>query len=81
MATEMSMPMTFDLITCNPPWLPASYLTGSLKNISSNFDLDNAVYDPKEQFLLSSFNFAKYHMESDGEMLMIYSNLAANLGL
>lgn len=29
---EMSIPQKFDLITCNPPWLPASYLTGSLKS-------------------------------------------------
>ena len=44
--------------------------------------MDNAVYDPKEQFLLSSFNFAKYHLcEENGNMLLIYSNLAENLGL
>lgn len=43
--SEMSMPMNFDLITCNPPWLPASYLKGSL---NAHYDMDNAIYDPKE---------------------------------
>ena len=44
--------------------------------------MDNAVYDPKERFLNASLNFAKYHLcRERGEMLLIYSDLAANLGL
>lgn len=44
--------------------------------------MDNAVYDPKEKFLLSCLNFAKFHLDGvDGEMLLIYSDLATNLGL
>jgi len=63
-----------DLILCNPPWIPA--------NTMNEFDpLENAVYDPKERFLWSCLNFAKYHLSPDGEMLLIYSDLATNLGL
>ena len=66
-----------DLILSNPPWLPASYLTAC-----SQSPLDNAVYDPNEKFLISSLNFAKFHMDpSTGQMLLIYSDLAQNLGL
>ena len=44
--------------------------------------MDNAVYDPKEKFLISSLNFAKFHLNpQNGEMLLIYSDLAVNLGL
>ena len=44
-----------DLIVCNPPWLPAT----TLSELST---LENAVYDPKEKFLISCLNFAKYHL-------------------
>lgn len=47
----------------------------------AQIDQDNAIYDPKEKFLISSLNFAKYHMSETGEMLIIYSDLAQNLGL
>ena len=43
--------MQFDLITCNPPWIPAEY-------IAESSPLDNGVYDPKENFLNSALNFA-----------------------
>ena len=43
--------MKFDLITCNPPWIPAEF-------VAESSPLDNGVYDPKEQFLLSALNFA-----------------------
>lgn len=44
MTSELGIPMHFDLITCNPPWIPAEY-------IAEATPLDNGVYDPKEQFL------------------------------
>lgn len=43
--------MQFDLITCNPPWIPAEY-------IAEASPLDNGVFDPKEQFLNSALHFA-----------------------
>ena len=65
-----------DLILCNPPWIPATILASQEQT-----PLENAVYDPKEKFLWSSLNFAKFHLTQTGEMLLIYSDLAANLGL
>ena len=79
---DLGFPQKFDLITCNPPWIPASYITGNQSSMTHNFDLDNAVYDPKEKFLISCLNFAKFHLDPDnGEMLLVYSDLAVNLGL
>ena len=80
--------MQFDLITCNPPWIPAEYIAESSL-------LDNGVYDPKENFLNSALNFARkphsslfklsaalgLHLSPSGEMLLIYSDLALLLGL
>lgn len=43
--------MQFDLITCNPPWIPAEHMLDTSP-------LDNGVYDPKESFLHSALNFA-----------------------
>lgn len=50
--------------------------------MNSQTPTDDAVFDPNEQFLISSLNFAKHHLEpNSGEMLLIYSNLAQNLGI
>jgi len=43
--------MQFDLITCNPPWIPAEF-------VAESSPLDNGVFDPKETFLQSALNFA-----------------------
>jgi methylase of polypeptide subunit release factors len=72
--SELGLPMQFDLITCNPPWIPAEY-------IAESSPLDNGVYDPKETFLKSALNFARLHLSPRGEMLLIYSDLALLLGL
>ena len=68
-----------DLITCNPPWVTANHLFGGVNN--TTFDMDNAIYDPKEQFLISSLNFCKFHLDQNGHMLLIYSDFAYNLGV
>jgi len=50
--------------------------------MNSQSPADDAIFDPNEQFLMSSLNFAKYHLDpNSGEMLLIYSNLAQNLGI
>ena len=72
--SELGIPMQFDLITCNPPWIPAEF-------VAESSPLDNGVYDPKETFLNSSLNFARLHLSPSGEMLLIYSDLAMLLGL
>jgi hypothetical protein len=49
--------------------------------VAESSPLDNGVFDPKETFLNSAFNFAKLHLNPKGEMLLIYSDLAVLLGL
>ena len=53
--------------------------------ILSGLDSDNAIYDPQERFLISCFNFAKFHLAEselveEPEMLLMYSDYAQNLG-
>ena len=70
LSKDLGYPFTVDLILCNPPWIPAQYVT----EISP---LDNGVYDPQEKFLKSAFNFSRLHLDkTKGEMLLIYSDLA-----
>ena len=80
------IPQNLDLITCNPPWLPLSFLNGS--NLSTILDPDNAIYDPEERFLISMFNFAKQNLAlpspatpTTPELLLIYSDFAQKLGV
>ena len=88
-AEDLGIPPIVDLITCNPPWLPMSLLQpggSGPGEILHSLDTDNAVYDPKERFLISSFNFAKFHLAHldealSPEMLLIYSDYAENLGV
>jgi len=74
--TELTVPSKYDLILCNPPWIPAS------KVVDVN-PLDNGVYDPDEVFLKSALNFARLHLspEGKGKMLLVYSDLAQIIGL
>lgn len=58
-------------IVSNPPWLPAK----------SSSTLDNGVYDPKSEMLLGTFKTAKRFLTQAGRLLLIYSDLAQNLGL
>ena len=71
---ELGIPFTVDLIVCNPPWIPAKF-------VPETNPLDNGVYDQDEKFLKSAFNYARIHLDKRGEMLLIYSDLAYQLGL
>ena len=51
MTKTLGIPNKYDLILCNPPWIPAS------RTLEIN-PLDNAIYDPEEKFLKSALNFA-----------------------
>jgi methylase of polypeptide subunit release factors len=76
LSQDLGFASKVDLILCNPPWIPASPVSCSLN------PLENAVYDDREKFLISSLNFAKFHLHPEkGEMLLIYSDLAQNLGI
>ena len=70
LSKDLEFPFTVDLVVCNPPWIPAEY-------VSETSPLDNGVYDPQERFLKSAFNFCKIHLDkARGEMLLVYSDLA-----
>lgn len=73
---NLNLPQEYDLIICNPPWIPAS-------KVKAVNPLDNGVYDPDEKFLKSALNFARLHLTPNrkGRMLLVYSDLAQILGL
>lgn len=74
-SSDLGFPMTVDLITCNPPWIPSAF-------VKETSPLDNGVYDPDEKFLKSALNFARIHLNrATGEMLLIYSDMGYQLGL
>ncbi len=60
-----------DLIVCNPPWLPA--------RPSSN--LEAAIYDDKSQMLKGFIQQAAQHLNPNGEIWLVLSDLAEHLGL
>ena len=57
-------------IICNPPWVPVAKATM----------LDEGSYDPNEQLLLGTFKKAS-ELKKGGRLVLIYSDLAHNLGL
>lgn len=69
LAKDLNFPFQVDLVVCNPPWVPADF-------VKETNPLDNGVYDPEEKFLKSVFNFCKVHLDKNGEMLLVYSDLA-----
>jgi methylase of polypeptide subunit release factors len=60
-----------DLIVCNPPWLPAK----------ANAPIEHAIYDPNSAMLRSFLGQVKKHLNADGEVWLVLSNLAEHLGL
>lgn len=60
-----------DLIVCNPPWLPAK--PTSL--------LEHAVYDANSAMLHGVLQSAKSHLNEQGELWLILSDLAEHLQL
>jgi methylase of polypeptide subunit release factors len=61
----------FDLVVCNPPWLPHEAVT----------PLDRAVYDPGGRFLAGFLDGLAAHLAPGGEGWLILSDLAERLGL
>jgi methylase of polypeptide subunit release factors len=61
----------FDLVVCNPPWLPHEAVTA----------LDRAVYDPGGRFLARLLDGLAAHLAPGGEGWLILSDLAERLGL
>lgn len=61
----------YDLVVCNPPWLPAEAIT----------PLDRAIYDTDGAFLAGLLAALPSHMAPGGEAWLILSDLAEHLGL
>ena len=60
-----------DLIVCNPPWLPAQPTS----------TIETALYDPDHAMLRAFLHAAPQHLNPDGEVWLILSDLAEHLGL
>ena len=70
-ATNLIPEGRFDLLVCNPPWLPGA----------ANSALEAAVYDPKHQMLRGFLQTAREHLNPNGQAWLILSDLAEHLGL
>lgn len=62
---------SFDLVVCNPPWLPAEAVT----------PLDRAIYDPGGAFLARFLAGLRAHLSPGGEGWLVLSDLAERIGL
>lgn len=60
-----------DLVVCNPPWLPARPTSR----------LERALYDEDSQMLKSFLQKVPAHLNPEGQVWLIISNLAELLGL
>lgn len=60
-----------DLIVCNPPWLPAKPTS----------PIETALYDPGHAMLKAFLGGVCGHLNPDGEVWLIMSDLAEHLGL
>lgn len=68
---DLFPPAAFQVVVCNPPWLPAEAVT----------PLDRAVYDPGGAFLGRFLSGLRAHLEPGGEAWLILSDLAERIGL
>lgn len=68
---DVFVPGQFDLVVCNPPWLP-----GAAKN-----SLDAAIYDPDSRLLIRFLSGVSQHLTPGGQAWLILSDLAEHLQL
>ncbi|XXQ68697.1 methyltransferase [Neisseriaceae bacterium B1] len=62
---------TADIIICNPPWLPTKPTS----------DIETALYDPQHAMLRAVLQQAAAHLNPQGQLWLIMSDLAEHLGL
>ena len=60
-----------DLIVCNPPWLP----------VKPTSVIETALYDPQHTMLKNVLKQAAAHLNPQGQLWLIMSDLAEHLGL
>jgi len=70
-ATDLYPDGRADLIVCNPPWLPGKPASA----------LEHAVYDPEQRMLKGLLTGACAHLNPNGEVWLILSDLAEHLHL
>ena len=70
-AAAEGAPARFDLVVCNPPWVPGEAAT----------PLDRAIYDPGSTFLRRFLEGLAGHLACGGEGWLILSDLAERLAL
>jgi methylase of polypeptide subunit release factors len=68
---DLFVPGQFDLIVCNPPWLPGG----------ASSPLEAAVYDPHSRMLTQFLSGVAKHLKPTGQAWLILSDLAEHLGL
>lgn len=68
---NLFVPGQYDLVVCNPPWLPGRAKTA----------LDCAIYDPDNQMLEGFLSQVQSHLTPRGEAWLILSDLAEHLQL
>lgn len=68
---DLFAPGRFDLVVCNPPWLPGKAKTA----------LDAAIYDPDSQMLSRFLKQVQDYLAPRGEAWLILSDLAEHLQL
>lgn len=61
----------YDLIICNPPWLPGK----------TNSSMEAAIYDPDSRMLRTFLAKARVHLQPGGQAWLIISDLAEHLSL
>lgn len=71
LAADLFPPGRADLIVCNPPWLPAK----------PSADIETALYDPDSAMLRAFLQRAADHLNPQGEVWLVMSDLAEHLGL
>jgi hypothetical protein len=62
---------TAPLIVCNPPWIPARPTS----------TMETAVYDEGSQMLRSFISGVRPHLQSEGEVWLVLSDIAERMGL
>ena len=79
MLKAKGMPQKYELIVANPPWIWAKPI--------KNDQIDDGNFDQDGEFLNSLFRFCEQRLQiqgattKDGTLLLIFSDLSANLGL
>jgi methylase of polypeptide subunit release factors len=73
------LPLSYELIVCNPPWINAKPVK------EDEFEIGN--FDQDEQMIRALFKFCSSRLQTkspnqkNGSLLLVYSDLSTNMGL